>query len=130
MQDSLTFGFNEISKYKEIKMYSDILALILSGYVGYYLAYTVCKLQMQRLSFSIPCLLSTPIAIIALLLECDTSLKFVWAVSKRSFTQNCDANIVSPWFHMPLVVLWLLSLYWVAQHIWFPTQERLAKVER
>uniref|UniRef100_A0A8W8N3N0 Myosin motor domain-containing protein n=1 Tax=Magallana gigas TaxID=29159 RepID=A0A8W8N3N0_MAGGI len=48
MQDSLTFGFNEIGKYEEMDMYSDILALILSGYVGYYLAYTVCKLQMQR----------------------------------------------------------------------------------
>lgn len=134
MKDPLTFDFKEnfkvVGNYKDIKLYWDILALVLSGYVGYYLAYTVCKLQMQRLSFSIPCLLSTPIAIIVLIFECDLGFDFVSTVSKNSLTTSCDDKIDLPWFHILLAALWLLSFYWVARHIWFPKQERLAKVER
>lgn len=134
MKDPLTFDFKEnfkvVGNYKDIKMYWDILALALSGFVGYYLAYTVCKLQMQRLSFSIPFILSTPIAIIVLIFECDFGLDFVSTVSKNSLTTSCDDKIDLPLFHILLAALWLLSFYWVARHIWFPKQERLAKVER
>ncbi|XP_065940998.1 chitin synthase chs-2 isoform X2 [Magallana gigas] len=134
MKDPLSFDFKEnfkvVGNYEGVKLYSDILALVLSGYVGYYLAYTVCKLKMQRLSFSIPCFLSTPIAMTALMFECNLDLKFVSTVSKHSLSTSCDDNIFMPWHHVPLAALWLLSLYWVARHIWFPKQERLAKVER
>ena len=134
MQDPLKFDFAEnfsnIGNLKDIKLYSDILALVLSGYVGYYVAYTVCKLQMQKLSFSIPCLLSTPVAMLAIALECNTKYKYISTVSVNSFKTSCDEDIETPWFHLPMAALWLISLYWVGRHIWFPTQERLAKVER
>ncbi|XP_062596157.1 chitin synthase chs-2-like [Saccostrea cucullata] len=32
--------------------------------------------------------------------------------------------------HVLISAVWLLSLYWVGQHIWFPSQERLAKATR
>ncbi|XP_048727151.2 uncharacterized protein LOC125645600 isoform X7 [Ostrea edulis] len=134
MEDPLTFDVVKITNtwktFNNAKLYSDILALVLSGFLGYYLAYTVCKLQMQKLSFSIPCILSTPVAMIALYLECNTDSNYISSVSAHSLETSCDDDLVKPWFHLPLAALWLLSLYWVGRHIWFPRQERLAKVER
>lgn len=134
MEDPLTFDIVKITNtwktFNNAKLYSDILALVLSGFLGYYLAYTVCKLQMQKLSFSTPCILSTPVAMIALYLECNTDSNYISSVSAHSLETSCDDDLVKPWFHLPLAALWLLSLYWVGRHIWFPRQERLAKVER
>ena len=122
--------FNTIEKYSDGKSYSAILFLILSGYLGYYLAYTVCKLQMQKLSFSIPCLLSTPLAMGVVSLECKSEYKYLWAVSNHTLSTSCEYDLEAPWFSLPLAALWFLSFYWVGRHIWFPMQERLAKVER
>lgn len=134
MHDSLSIDisnhFNTIENYSDGKSYSAILFLILSGYLGYYLAYTVCKLQMQKLSFSIPCLLSTPLAMGIVSLECKSEYKYLWAVSNHTLSTSCEYDLEAPWFSIPLAALWFLSFYWVGRHIWFPTQERLAKVER
>ena len=133
MQEHVTFDFSHLKRVgtpDDVKSYSSILALVLSGFLGYYLAYTVCKLQMQKFSFSIPCILSTPIAIIAVAIECNTNNKYLSKVSNYTLTTSCDDDIETPWFHLPLEALWLISFYWIGRHIWFPTQERLAKVDR
>ena len=134
MHDSLSFDVSKhigsIGNFRDVKSFSLFLLLILSGYLGYYVAYTVCKLQMQKLSFSIPCLISTPLAMGVLSLECYSENKYLWVVSKHTLSTSCENDLEAPWFSFPLAALWFLSFYWLGRHIWFPTQERLAKVER
>lgn len=110
--------------------YTDILCLIGSAFIGYYVAYIACKLQMQILSFSLPCLLSTPVSAILFTLYCQNDDDYLSTVFSFESDSECNAAIYNPWYHVTMASLWLLSTYWVAQHIWFPRQERLAKVKR
>lgn len=110
--------------------YTDILCLIGSAIIGYYVAYIACKLQMQILSFSLPCLLSTPVSAILFTLYCQNDDDYLSTVFSFESDSECNAAIYNPWYHVTMASLWLLSTYWVAQHIWFPRQERLAKVKR
>uniref|UniRef100_A0A8W8NYT2 Chitin synthase chs-1/2 N-terminal putative transporter domain-containing protein n=1 Tax=Magallana gigas TaxID=29159 RepID=A0A8W8NYT2_MAGGI len=43
---------------------------------------------------------------------------------------SCDAQYLKSNYCLVVALLWTLSLYWTAKHIWFPEQERIAKVER
>lgn len=108
----------------------DIILLILSSIVAYFIACTSCKLQMQILSFSIPCLLSTPIAAILFAFICSRNGDFF----KNNFYFDCDiycdAQYLKSNYCLVLALLWTLSLHWTSKHIWFPEQERIAKVER
>ncbi|XP_062583724.1 chitin synthase chs-1-like [Saccostrea cucullata] len=117
------------TKNQTLSDYSDILILIASGFVGYYVAYTSCKLHMQIFSFSFPCLLSTPVAVILMTVYCQSSSNHFPTLINFD-KEACYHPIYSPWYHVTMASLWLLSLYWVGQHIWTPLQERLAKVER
>ncbi|XP_061190012.1 chitin synthase chs-2-like [Saccostrea echinata] len=117
-------------KNQTLSDYSDILILIASGFIGYYVAYTSCKLHMQIFSFSLPCLLSTPVAVILMTVYCQSSSDYFSSIFNFDKESCCDFPIYSPWYHVTLASLWFLSLYWVGQHIWTPQQERLAKVDR
>lgn len=50
MKDLFLFDFKEnfkvVGNYEGVKLYLDILVLVLFGYVGYYLVYIVCKFKM------------------------------------------------------------------------------------
>lgn len=85
---------------------------------------------MQILSFSIPCLLSTPIAAILFAFICSRNGDFF----KNNFYFDCDiycdAQYLKSNYCLVLALLWTLSLHWTSKHIWFPEQERIAKVER
>ncbi|XP_061190013.1 chitin synthase chs-1-like [Saccostrea echinata] len=119
-----------LTKNQTLSDYSDKLILIASGFVGYYVAYTSCKLHMQIFSFSLPCLLSTPVAVILMSVYCQSSSNHLTSILNFDKEACCYIPIYSPWYHVTFASLWLLSLYWVGQHIWTPQQERLAKVER
>ncbi|XP_062607556.1 uncharacterized protein LOC134269376 [Saccostrea cucullata] len=121
--------WSEVTDYKNVAFFSDIIALIVSSFVGYYAAYTSCKLQMQQISFSLPCLLSTPLFITLLTYYCETNEDFITMFSTNNIDSDCDEEMLGNRIHVLISVVWLLSLYWVGQHIWFPTQERLAKVK-
>jgi chitin synthase len=110
--------------------YTDILCLIGSAFLGYYIAYIACKLKMQIFSFSLPCLLSTPLSVVLLTMYCQNDDDFLSNVLSFESTPERHTPIYNPWYHVTMTSLWLLSLYWVAQHIWFPREERLAKLKR
>ncbi|XP_034321523.2 chitin synthase chs-2 isoform X2 [Magallana gigas] len=108
----------------------DIILLILSSIAAYFIACTSCKLQMQIFSFSIPCLLSTPIAAILFALICSRSGEILKDSFYFDCDISCDAQYLKSNYCLVVALLWTLSLYWTAKHIWFPEQERIAKVER
>ncbi|XP_033733062.1 uncharacterized protein LOC117322317 [Pecten maximus] len=105
--------------------YTSVACLILSAYIGHYIAYTACKLQMQIMSYAVPLLLSTPVAVAILYLDCEYN--FLINVSNEDRT--CDPAFMDTWWHLPAGAGWLITVYWVGRHIWFPYQDRLAKLE-
>lgn len=108
----------------------DILLLVISSIVCYFLACLACKLQMQVFSFAIPCLLSTPAATALITFICQNNEDFLFDHFNFDCGSNCDANYLRSNYYLVLASLWLLSLYWTAGHIWFPKQERIAQIER
>ncbi|XP_061180822.1 chitin synthase chs-2-like [Saccostrea echinata] len=124
--------WSTITNYDNVGFFSDIIALVISGFVGYYVAYTACKLRMQIFSFSIPCLISTPIFITLMAYYCDDSESILSVISSINIDIACEHNheIANNWLHLTVTAAWLLSMYWIGQHIWFPSQERIAKIER
>ncbi|XP_062606375.1 chitin synthase chs-1-like [Saccostrea cucullata] len=124
--------WSAVAKYNDVELFSDIIVLIVSAFLGYYAAYTACKLKMQIFSFSIPCLISTPIFVTLMVYHCNDSDSFLSVISSINLDIACDHNhgLEDNWLHIAVITAWLISLYWVSQHIWFPSQERLAKMKR
>ncbi|KAL5010121.1 hypothetical protein ScPMuIL_012426 [Solemya velum] len=121
--------------YSPIMSNASIIAFTISGFVAYYIAYVSCKLHLQIVSFALPLLLSTPVAVAAVQLHCEYG--YLSALTSDFEEYDCvdlqggeGHSIIDPWYHLLVSILWYLSLYWLARHIWFPSQERLAKVER
>ncbi|KAK6181610.1 hypothetical protein SNE40_009432 [Patella caerulea] len=136
------YGINELenvsdnlSKYmEESSLLGTVILFNVCGIVIYYVGYIACKLNMQIVSFSLPLMLATPVAIVFAYFDCENPF------FKSGFFNDaiCEGK---PLQHMvngtqDLVLLsaggvaWYLSLLWITRHIWFPRQERLAKYER
>ncbi|KAH3703114.1 hypothetical protein DPMN_078143 [Dreissena polymorpha] len=107
-----------------------ILTLTLATFVGYYIAYTACKLKMQKFSFSIPLIISTPMAVIIASLDCRPTFNLLIPFTNE--LQNvCEKHDFKEWVGVYIAgVLVLASLYWLCKHIFFPNIERLARTER
>ena len=109
---------------------SSILTLTLAAFVGHYVGYTACKLRLQRFSYDVPLVLSTPLAVLIVSLHCEFgNVLTVFTDEKLEYGCN-DLDIRSEWWHYLAGVAALLSLYWIGRHIFFPNIERLAKTER
>lgn len=115
---------------------ASLIAFTISAFVAYYIGYISCKLHLQIVSFSLPLFLSTPLAVAAVQLHCEYGYLTV-LTSELPGVDGCvdlqggeDQEIISPWYHLVAAILWYISLYWLTRHIWYPSQERLAKVER
>lgn len=111
-----------------IKDNGAIITLTLTSFVGYYVSYTACKLKLQRFSFNIPLILSTPVAVILAALDCDGDL---FGTFTNELQNDCKAQDLEDSVFMYVVgaILWL-SLYWLCRYIFYPNIERLAKTER
>lgn len=108
----------------------DLILLVISSFVCYFIACLACKLQMQIFSFAIPCLLSTPIASGLMASLCLSRVDLLFANFNFDSDSDCDVHYLKSNYYLCLASLWILSLYWTARHIWFPKQERIATIER
>lgn len=108
----------------------DLILLVISSFVCYFIACLACKLQMQIFSFAIPCLLSTPIASGLMASLCLSRGDLLFANFNFDSDSDCDVHYLKSNYYLCLASLWILSLYWTARHIWFPKQERIATIER
>ncbi|XP_069120486.1 chitin synthase chs-2-like isoform X2 [Argopecten irradians] len=100
-----------------------VFLIIFAIWLGNFVAYTACKLQMQRVSFAFPLFLSTPVAALGLLLDCMNP-----SFLGIDTDQVCDIYLFDVWWHLPVAAAWFVSMYWVGRYIWFPSQPRLAKM--
>lgn len=106
-----------------------IITLTISAFVGHYVGYTACKLKLQRFSYSAPLFLSTPLAVIVAIYECS-GMAFLDRVSDEEKTCRMDDSVYDVWYHYLYGVFAWMSMYWLCRHIFSPTIERLAKMER
>ena len=124
------FSSNMVGKYSYIKDYTSIICITVGSYVAYYIAYTICKLRMQIVSFSLASLLSTPVAVGIVVLDCHYGGILSPFTKEELFCFTGASYDTAHWHHYLLGLLWLMSTYWIARYIWYPNQERLAKVDR
>ena len=131
-RDNLTFSLSKTmdsltAAGKDLGTIAPVFGLVFSSMVAYYVGYVACKLRMQIVSFSVPLILTTPIAYCVFLLNTkyDIMLSYLMPDSSPSYP-----DISTKWPHLVCGFVWWLSLLWVTRYIWFPRQENLAKFER
>ncbi|XP_060081250.1 uncharacterized protein LOC132560604 [Ylistrum balloti] len=108
------------------ELFTDIpIVLALSAFVGHFVAYTACKVNMQIFSFAVPLLVSTPLAAYILYADCQSHV--LPGIFKEE--RICDGDLLKTWWHLPIAGGWLISVYWIGRHIWFPSQPRLSNLE-
>jgi len=110
----------------------------LSGLVCYFFARSAAKMQIQRLCYALPLVLSTPLMFGLMIGGCE-----MWNTDPCTFMTNelsgylfykCyrtgtleEVLLTQLWFMWPL---WWLSQLWITWHVWFPKSERMAKAEK
>ncbi|XP_060081249.1 chitin synthase chs-2-like [Ylistrum balloti] len=133
---SVTATSKDLGNYKDIlpnafrnlwaeRMFFDsyFLGFIFSSFIGYHVAYTACKLNMQIFSFSIPLLITTPTSLLFHYLNAETKIP-VFDLQRL----NTVCEFSTHWQdYMPYLLI--LSLYWIGRHVWTPHMERMAKIE-
>ncbi len=111
-------------------------AQVLGSAVGYYLGSLACKLSMQRLSFSVPLLLSTPVTATLVLLQCRyyhylpdfLPGVYVWHCPEQ-FHSLAEVTFQSTW-QFGVCLLWWISQFIVAGYIWWPKQNPMDSTEK
>ncbi|XP_053409096.1 uncharacterized protein LOC123560719 isoform X2 [Mercenaria mercenaria] len=106
-----------------------IITLTLSAFVGHYVGYTACKLKLQKFSFNLPLILSTPLAIVLAAVDCS-GIGILVPFTEEKIPCRAEEEFQDTAVHyVSGIVVWV-SLYWLCRHIFYPDIERLAKTER
>lgn len=113
----------------DFKDYSAIVSFCLTAFVGHYVGYIACKLKMQRFSFCIPLLLSTPISVALVKVNCYRDLFSPFTTEVLNPCRNNDGILTTVLIFVTGGFLWL-SLYWLGRYTWTPWIESLAREER
>ncbi|XP_053372898.1 uncharacterized protein LOC123560715 [Mercenaria mercenaria] len=127
--DMVTFSdaFDKIGELP-IANSAAIIALTLSAFVGHYVGYIACKLQLQMFSFNIPLILSTPMAILLASVDCFVIRLLVPFTDEKITCKHVPVRDAVE-HYICGIVAWM-SLYWLCRHIFYPNTEKLAKAER
>ncbi|XP_071085236.1 chitin synthase chs-2-like isoform X2 [Haliotis cracherodii] len=109
---------------------------ILCSAICYGMSKACCKVRAQILCFSIPMLLSTPFTFGLILLSYSTSNKnsnflscsFEWVEPIPEFSDFLLQFTVDYW--IPIGIFGYITLFCIVDHIWHPSDERLARTHR
>lgn len=109
--------------------YSLMLVQISCGYACNYLCGIACKIHMQRFSFCLPLILVPLLAISLTIWRClggEASLPF-W-----EGTIACPASVTFAGLGevIGVAIALQVSIVLLSWHVWFPSTERMAKLER
>lgn len=108
--------------------HSLVLQIIALTFGVSYCATLACKLNMQRIGFSISTLLISPLTIVYVFLKCGDQLSFEVITLDSSYV--CSTwDLHSVRYITLAVVLWI-STCLLTFYVWFPDSERIAKLER
>lgn len=97
----------------------------------YYFAKSSCKMCMQRMAFALPLTLATPITIGIYLSICHGGIDRIDFIKDMMYWE-CSETFSKGNLRWQLVFglgLWWLSEIWLAIHVWFPENKRLASTE-
>lgn len=138
----LAYLFNPWNEFKfemsnadmtgDVMNWLPVILLTVCPFLAYYVGYVACKLQLQEFAFSFALLLSTPITLLFLAFSCQIKvLEFIMFCPNTSTNYWLkNFNDGGPLIYLLGGLVWCASLYWITRHIWFPKQERLAKIDR
>ncbi|XP_050401180.2 chitin synthase chs-2 [Patella vulgata] len=108
--------------------YSLMYIQIGSGIVCTYLAGMACKLHMQKTAFALPLLMSPPVSLMCIYLQCKYMyLPSSWHVGSWLCSEVDIYKMIIPLGCAG--ALWI-SYCLIVSHIWFPQSERMAKIEK
>ncbi|CAI9724533.1 chitin synthase chs-1-like [Octopus vulgaris] len=99
-----------------------IILLTCCTALGYYISYLACRLRMQRFSFSLPLLLSTPASVVAYFVLDSQDETVVYDYSKF-FTMN---KIIV----MGCGAMLYITFQIIVSYIWYPKNSRLERHEK
>jgi hypothetical protein len=97
--------------YSYIMDYTSVMCITIGSYVAYYIAYTICKLRMQIVSFSLASLLSTPVAVGIVFLDCHYSGILSPFTKEELFCYTKESYDTTYWYHYLIGLLWLMSIF-------------------
>ncbi|GFO13532.1 chitin synthase [Plakobranchus ocellatus] len=122
-----------VYRWLQWESYIPLMVQIVSSGLCYFFSRLACKLCMQRISFSIPLSLSTPVAVAAVITICyvdKSKLEVMHGFLHWTYTEGSDARRWMIW-HLGLGFgLWWASQLWITRYIWTPKAPRLAFTER
>ncbi|XP_064596957.1 uncharacterized protein LOC135463580 isoform X2 [Liolophura sinensis] len=98
------------------------------GFICTYLAGMACKLHMQAISFALPLMLAPAGAVTVVLCQCYYQfMDFAWYTTAWLCPER---DLSQLWIPLTVAgVLWLSNMV-ILSHIWFPQNERMAKLDR
>ncbi|XP_014772462.1 chitin synthase chs-1 [Octopus bimaculoides] len=102
---------------------------IVSGLICCYLAGMACKLHMQKIGFSLPLILVTPVSVGLNIAQCtkkivpDNLVTEKWAC----FKMEIPGEILTPILMMGLL---FVSIIIITNHIWMPSSERMSQIKK
>jgi hypothetical protein len=128
---TISEAFDKLSK-GDLKRSGAIITLVLSAFIGHYVGYTACKLKLQRFSFCIPLMLSTPLAVAIAAVECSMGGVLSPFTSEKGHCRK-EIETLNVLLHYICGTAVWISLFWLCRHIFHPdieSIERLPKTER
>ncbi|XP_041375426.1 chitin synthase chs-2-like [Gigantopelta aegis] len=108
--------------------YGPLYANILSSLLCSYVSGLACKLCMQRVGFSLPLALATPVSAAFVMMQCKYNFLsldgtcYFWVCPEKD-----QSELI---FYLVMLGLVWFSQMVVVSHIWFPGSSRMAKIER
>lgn len=102
---------------------------IVSGLICCYLAGMACKLHMQKIGFSLPLILVTPVSVGLNIAQCtkrivpDNLVTEKWAC----FKMEIPGEILTP---ILMMVLLFVSVIIITNHVWLPNSERMSQLKK
>ncbi|KAK0040246.1 chitin synthase chs-2, partial [Biomphalaria pfeifferi] len=123
----------KVYRWRQWQTYLPPIVQIVSTGLCYYFARLACKLCMQRISFSVPLSLATPVSVAVIITICyidSSKLELMTGFLKWTCTEGSGEKRWLIW-HLGLGFgLWWASQLWITRYIWTPKAPRLAFTER
>jgi hypothetical protein len=124
------------TNYQRAVEFAPVLTNAFSAFIGYFFGALACKLFMQKSGFSVPILLSTPLTVMLIMVQCSVGHQFIPDFGQ--YIWNCPEGFkgktsfdypVSIWQLACCGMFWISSLV-IAAYIWRPKHNPMDKNEK
>ncbi|CAH1795257.1 unnamed protein product [Owenia fusiformis] len=112
--------------------YVPFIIQVTTSYAVFFFSKTAVKLLQQRICFSIPLCITTPVTILWFIILGYFNNPDLFRYNEFTYW-NIPTDVWKPAFTFHFVfglLVWWLSMMWLARHVWFPANDRLATTDR